>query len=230
MTAMSFPVEQDAMTKMVVGGDPSTHIQRAKLDEVTRRINQVSRKAALDLAYAVGEVVIKELYGGDLAAWGRQGTRSPSYRQLVARNDLVLSPTALCRAVGIYALCERNGGRDSWPRLSASHFQEVLAVDPKQQTRLLGVADSERWTVARLRVEIAKQRPRKKRSRRHSLINSIRDLRTFFVERQQSLFDMRGVSRLDARSASEVIETLGIVRRELQRLEALLAATNRSPQ
>jgi hypothetical protein len=225
--AAPFPAEQNTMTKLVVV-DNSTLLQRAKLDEITMRINQASRKAAFDLVYAVGAIIIKELYGGDLSAWGRQGTRAPSYQQLAARNDLVLSPSALCRAVGIYALCERNGGRGSWPHLAASHFQEVLALDPKQQARLLGIAESEGWTVSRLRTEISKQRPTRNRGRRHSLMTSVRDLRTFFVDRQESLFDTKGIRRLDARNVAEVMETLGIVRQELERLEKLLAATPRN--
>jgi hypothetical protein len=218
---------QAALTKFDVSDGSST--VRATIDEIARRINEVARGAALDFAYAVGEVVIKELYRGDVALWGREGTRSPSYQRLASRSDLVLSPSALCRAVGVYALCERHGGRDSWPHLSVSHLQEVLALEPPQQERLLGIANSERWTVSRLRSESSKQRPQKRPGRPRSLIKTVRDLKTFFAQRRDSLFDPRGVSRLNGSSAAELREILSVLRRDLDQLEKLLPAAAGHP-
>ena len=197
-------------------------LDRAKLDEVTRRINEASRRATFDLALEVGEIIVRELYEGNLALWGQHGTRCMSYKELAARSDLLMSPSALCRAVGIFALCERHGGRARWPNLSLSHLQEVLALEPAQQQLFLGAAQTERWTVSRLRAEIAKQRPRDRRGRRRSLAKTVRELKVFLSDRRSCLFDARGFSRLDDVTARELGQAIGLLRDDLERLEKLL--------
>jgi hypothetical protein len=200
-------------------------IERSKLDDLARRINDASRNAALDLAYAVGGLVIRELYDGSLAMWGRQGTRRRSYQDLAARGDLLLSPTALCRAVGVYVLCERHGGKKSWPSLSVSHLQEVLTLESPAQERLLGMAEVERWSVSRLRSEIAKQRPKPTRGRPRSTKKSVRDLLAFIAARRESLSEPKNLDRLDARTVDELRRTLALLQQDLERLEQALAKT-----
>jgi hypothetical protein len=134
------------------------------MHDLASRINEICRTATLDLAYRVGELVIAELYEGNLDGWAREGTRSVSYRKLAQRPDLLMSPSALCRAVAVYSLCERMGGRATWRHLTASHLQEVIPLPSQQQERLLKVAEAERWPVARLRAEVSKRRPTRRRT------------------------------------------------------------------
>ena len=193
-----------------------------KLDDIARRINEAARGAARDLAYAVGELVIRELYQGSLAEWSRHGTRHNSYRLLAARSDLLLSPSALCRAVGVYALCERFGGRASWPSLSVSHLQEVLALHLPEQERLLGVAEVERWTVSRLRAEIAKKRSKQNRGRPPSLAKTVRELKTYVTCRADRLRHPKSLNRIDVKTAYELREIVAALRVELESLEGAL--------
>jgi hypothetical protein len=136
----------------------TTTREQARLDDLTRRINALYRKATLDVACAIGKLIVDELYDGKVDVWCRDGTRRSSYRRLAARGDLLLSPSALCRAVAVHALCERLGGPTVWRHLTASHMQEVLALEGGQQERLLRAADTGHWTVSRLRAEVVKQR------------------------------------------------------------------------
>jgi hypothetical protein len=205
---------------LVPAGDE--RLDRDKLDDLARRINEASRGAALDLAYAVGRLIIQELYEDSLTAWSRHGTRRRSYQRLAARNDLLLSPSALCRAVGVYALCERHGGRASWPNLSVSHLQEVLALQSPDQERLLGVAEIERWTVSRLRAEIAKQRPKDRRGRPRSIAKTVRDLNSYISQRRESLYDQKNLDRLDEKTAEQLRQTVAALRVDLERLETAL--------
>jgi len=198
-----------------------SQIEQAKLDEITDRLNALMQGAALDLAYAVGQLIIRELYGGSLVTWSEQGTRRPSYRQLCARTDLLLSPTALCRAVGVYALCERHGGRMSWPHLSISHLHEVLALQPSEQDRLLQLAEADRWTVARLRSEI-RDRRRKKRKGRPSILKTARAVQAFVKAGAEVLYDPKKVSRLDQETLDELSRTIAILRRELDLMSQAL--------
>jgi hypothetical protein len=190
------------------------------LDDLARRINSLARGAALDFAYAVGELVIRELYGGSIAVWGEVGTRRSSYRRLAARSDLFLSPSALCRAVGVYALCERHGGKTAWPRLSVSHLQEVLMLEPPEQVRLLKTADAERWTVARLRSEIGKQGQRPRRQR--NILKTVRELHAFIEERAGLLYESSTVGQLDGSDLNALSQAVALLRNELERLDRAL--------
>jgi hypothetical protein len=129
-----------------------------ELDCLIDKLNEVCRTASLGLALKVGELIIKTLYNGDMESWERPGTSHVSYRALAAREDLLLSASALCRAVSIYALVERLGGSGRWRYITASHFQEVLALPKPEQERFLILADSEHWAVSHLR-EAIKARP-----------------------------------------------------------------------
>src|SRR2546423_10983013 len=115
---------QPSTTSMIVPREGA--VTQEKLDDLTRRINAIYRRGTLDVVCAVGELVIHELYEGNVETWGRDGTRRTSYRKLSSRGDLLLSPSALCRAVAVYILCKRLGGRANWRNLTASHLQEVL--------------------------------------------------------------------------------------------------------
>jgi hypothetical protein len=134
------------------------------LEGLAQRINDVCRSATLDLVFRVGELVIEELFERSIQLWERSGVRAGSYRALAARGDLMLSASALCRAVGVYALVERLGGRARWSHLTASHFQEALSLEGESQDALLQVAEEQHWPVARLRAEARlHRRPRDNR-------------------------------------------------------------------
>jgi len=122
-------------------------------DTLVTRLNEICRTATFGLAYQVGELIVRELFDGDILLWQREGTRRPSYRELAKHGELMLSPSALCRAVSVYALSARLGGCDQWRHLSVSHLQEVLPLPECEQKKLLESAEKQGWSVARLRAE-----------------------------------------------------------------------------
>jgi hypothetical protein len=203
----------------------STLVTQEKLDDLTRRINAIYRRGTLEVVCAVGELVILELYEGSPETWGRDGTRRASYRKLASRGDLLLSPSALCRAVAVYVLCKRLGERASWRHLTASHLQEVLALEPSQQERLLRAADVERWSVSRLRGEVSKQRPLTPRSRQRRVVQAVRDLSAFLAKRRDILADAEALQRLDGETARELRDTVQQLSEQLSALERLCSQT-----
>lgn len=194
-------------------------VDQSRINLLASEINKICRTATLDLAYRVGELVIGELYGGSTDRWARQGTRSISYRKLAHRADLLMSPSALCRAVAVYTLCEKIGGRAAWQHLTASHLQEVLPLPPAQQERLLKVAEAERWPVARLRAEVSKRRPSRRRSGRSRLKKVMSLLKACQrAVNDEILFDVeRG-------AADELAELLTDVQRRIGAIQSALAA------
>jgi hypothetical protein len=124
------------------------------LDGIAQRLNDICRSATFDLTFRIGQLIIQELFVGCPLLWEKHGIRSSSYRALAARGDLMLSASALCRAVGIYVLVERLGGRERWRYLSTSHFQEVLSLDVASSAKVLTSAEENRWPVSRVRSEV----------------------------------------------------------------------------
>ena len=200
-------------------------VDQDKIDNLAGRINAMYREATLDVTYSIGELVIKELYEGELTLWGRQGTRRASYRRLAVRGDLLLSPSALCRAVAIFVLCQRTGGRGSWRHLTASHLQEVLALEAPQQENLLHAAEAEHWTVSRLRAEVQKRRPNASRSKRPPIMRALAKLRALLDDNQGILTDADSFRQLNEDAARECRATLAEVSSQLDALSRLLRET-----
>ncbi len=192
-------------------------VDPSRIGDVASRINDICRTATLDLAFRVGEIVIRELYDGSFDTWTQEGTRRPSYRKLAQRGDLLMSPSALCRAVAVYSLCERLGGRASWRHLTASHLQEVLSLPAAQQERLLNVAEAERWPVARLRAEVSKRRPTRRRTSRLRPARLVERLKEFL-----GMVDLEVLDGLEASASEELSEVVGDVQRCLAEIESAL--------
>jgi hypothetical protein len=197
-------------------------IEPGRIHDLASKINDICRSATLDLAYRVGELVIAEIYQGNVDSWAREGTRNVSYRKLSQRADLLMSPSALCRAVAVYSLCERIGGRTTWRHLTASHLQEVLPLPSGQQERLLHAAEAERWPVARLREEVSKRRPARRRPRRPRLPKVMALLEAF-----RELVDDEVVAglRADPEAPRALQELVADVQRSLERIEKALHGT-----
>jgi hypothetical protein len=206
-------------------GRPLAPVDQARIDNLAGRINAMYREATLDVTFSIGELVIKELYDGELTLWGRQGTRRASYRRLAARGDLLLSPSALCRAVAIYVLCQRSGGKGSWRHLTASHLQEVLALEAAQQQNLLHAAEAEHWTVSRLRAEVQKRRPHASRSKRPPIVRTLDKLRSLLDDNRAVLTDADSLRNLNDEAAKECRATLAALSSQLDALSRLLGGT-----
>jgi hypothetical protein len=196
-----------------------TLVTQEKVADLARRINAIYRRGTLEVVCAVGEMVILELYDGSTEAWSREGTRRASYRKLASRGDLLLSPSALCRAVAVYSLCERLGGRSSWRHLTASHIQEVLALEPPLQESILREADSQRWTVSRVRGEVTKQRPQTRHGRQRRLANVVKDLSAFLARHHDVLTNDEALRELGVEATGELREAVGQLSSQLSALQ-----------
>lgn len=130
-----------------------------------------------------------------------------------------MSASALCRAMGVYVLVEQLGGCARWRYLTASHFQEVLPLNDDSQLTLLNRAESERWSVARLRTEAASYKSTANIARRRGLLRSLSRVESNLNKQRAALVDV------DVRAVVGTTEALRdkiqAIRRELNELEAL---------
>lgn len=125
-------------------------VDRRDLDAVVAELRQLTQVATLDLALAVGRVVIDRFYDGSTSAWRLRGRRCTSFRKLAARPDLPMSASALYRSVAIYELWERVGGVAVWKHVGACHARAVLGLPSADQEVLLRRAERETMTVRQL--------------------------------------------------------------------------------
>lgn len=198
----------------------------AGADDLTRlanRINAICRNATMELAFKVGELVIEALYDSDIEGWLEDRGRTASFRSLASRGDLLMSPSALCRAVGVYVVAKRLDGFRRWRHLSSSHLQEILPLPPAEQNRILERAESEEWTVARLREEVRLASPARGHGASQTrLVSSLRQVHQR-LRQHNTAFPMTTSPRRGGVTQSEsLLHTIALIRDELDRLETLL--------
>jgi hypothetical protein len=191
------------------------------VDALATRLNDICRSATLDLAFRIGELIVKELFSNSTEVWERERRRHRSYRALAARGDLMLSASALCRAVKVYALVDQLGGRDRWVHLSASHFQEVLSLPPDSRDRLLHEAELKSWSVTRLRAEVARCRPLSTGEPSDEYTRNLRRVSTQLGKYRERVCAV-GVEHIPEPSLQGVREALRVISSELRELEALI--------
>jgi hypothetical protein len=136
-----------------VGADPE------ELNQIVLQIGRLVIMAGLEAALRVGALIVHHFYGGNAEGWRERGPKTVSFRQLAEHPGLPMSPGALYRCVAIFELCDRLGAPSRWRNLGASHFRVVLGLDAQTQERLLGMANSERWSVRALQAEVTKRKP-----------------------------------------------------------------------
>jgi hypothetical protein len=127
------------------------------LRDLATRIVEAVRLATLDLTLEIGKMIVHDLYQDDLANWRSRGVKDASFGKLAEIVEPHVSRATLQRAVAIFDLTQRLGV-SSWKNLGSSHLRAVLGLPDQDQKRLLGHADRNNWTVARLEEEAHKAR------------------------------------------------------------------------
>ncbi len=171
--------------------------------------------ATLELALALGRVVIVHLYGGDRAAWRARGPKDRSFRKLARRLDAAevpgLSAAVLHRAVAIWDLEERIGVMDR-PHLTASHARAVIGLPEGEQERLLKASEERVWTVQRLEREVVTVRRQSAGNRGRpplpAFVKSAHKLERMLADETDSFGDLDQVDELDEEETVRVARTL----------------------
>jgi hypothetical protein len=205
--------------------------QSARIDKAVVAINALVNREALALALGVGEVVIDEFFGGDLATWRAVGTKELTFRALAARSDLEMTPTRLYYSVGIFELSQELGGLEQFaPPLTYSHLRLVLGKPADEQRRLLTAAKSEGWTVARLAQEVDAATGK---ADRQPQLRAMTEVRRAFRQLGEILDDSEGLvadlgrAGIDPEATGPLAGALDQLRAQLQQLNEHLPAKAR---
>lgn len=200
----------------------------ARVDAAARKINALSRAAALEFAFEIGRTVIETLYEGQLGEWRNRGRKEAGLRELAAHPSLCISASTLYRSLAIYELCTRLGRR-SLHNLGVSHLRAILSASPTDQALLVARAEEEAWSVARLEREVADRaqvnRNRGGRPRSPEYIKSIR--RMGQLTDPEALEGLDDVDSLEFEEAQELLSVVGKVRERISLIERELVRSSR---
>lgn len=225
-----------------MANDDSTRIQRRQLlppavadsviDGVVRTINELARESALAFTLAAGQAILRDVYGGDHAAWRARGEHDASFRKLAARcrdrdtglGDLHVSASTLYRCVTIAEMWARL--ELSAPgRLGVTQLRAVVGLPEVHQRRLLAAAASGELDGAALEAEAARLRaragPRRGRRPLPAVVRRVREL-----ERAASPADVEAelgeLESLDEAAAAALVASLDRVQRACDELRGRL--------
>ena len=182
------------------------------IDEAVAEINAIYSSTQLELALAIGEVVVKKFYGNDFkAVRDKNPNKHTSFRKLAARadkdGDLKVNKTALWRSVALYELCTRLeldvSGRK---QLTMTHLRAVLPLPYKEQKRLVAYALEKDWNSTRMEqaADRAKKKHRKGKGGRKPLPGFVKVIhKVEKLAKSEQLFEDLDDERLEELEAEE---------------------------
>lgn len=124
-------------------------------DQVVAELKEIERRTGIERTLAIGELVLKQFFAGDPAAWrDRRRNKNNSIRRLAERQDCPFCRSALNEAVGVYVAVVELPCVRTFGHICASHVASVLVLPAPERQRMLERAEQERWSVRDLRQKV----------------------------------------------------------------------------
>jgi hypothetical protein len=187
-------------------------------------LRDVWRRSAVATLVAVGDVIIRHCYGGDVEAWRQRGKNAP-LRELENHPRLPFPRKTVYLALHFHDLNLRVAGSPFLFDLGVGHVRTVLGLPPPEQERLLRCAHSENWTIAELTKHAASARDRAgRKSGRPPAPEGARTLRQ--LRRRLDEVESMLVQMIDAGTCGKkeiavaLLDTVGHFRNEMDRAAA----------
>lgn len=221
-----------AMSDIVPASSKSARVRvgaEHRIGRATARINTLVGGTSLQLALAVGAIVIEELYDGDLSHWRDRGPKEHNLRQLANDPNLGISASALFRAISIYELRVRMRNHPMWDSLTACHIRAVLGLPEPEQRRLLGLATQNGWSTQAIEEAAGKSRTKHKssrggRPRKPRFARSIEYAERAFSDEDTVFGDLDALHSMTNEQRCELERRLSFVRKRCDELASLLNA------
>jgi len=201
------------------------------VERVVMQVNAIYQAANLRVALAIGELVIRSFYDGDVSRWRNRGRRkSGALRRLAKHPKLPMSAGTLYRNIAMYEICERLGVW-SWKHVCASHFRSVLPLAREEQARLLMAAEENAWSPRQFDHEVtavrALEAPRPSRGgrpRASVLAKVMRSIQSV-IDSTASALNSEDVGQTSADEVRAAVQALGSAKLNCERLRSRLART-----
>lgn len=192
------------------------------LDDIVDRLQGLCSERTLDLALAIGELLVHELYR-DIGHLRAVGARHAAYRSLLQHPRLTVSSTTLWRSMRVYELCERLPWLKAARCVTISHMYAVLGTETDVQQKLLANANQQGWTAEEVARRAKLEKRTSRRGRRGALPikraqRCLEILRTSLEEQLHS----DGGGELTLSDKTELEHALHAMRELFAQVEALL--------
>ncbi|HTQ03515.1 MAG TPA: hypothetical protein VMI54_06645 [Polyangiaceae bacterium] len=198
------------------GGTEPTSNTAERLGSLVAELQALNRRRGFDRTLAVGELILREFFGGDPAAWRDQSRKkAQSLRRLAARTDCPFRKSTLNEAVCVHvALLEQPNLRRS-ELITASHIASVLRLAAPERERLLEQAEKERWSVRQLRSHVRAHASAQGAETRLSWLDSgmraVLLLQRSLADAQAIVGQLGAIGPLSVRSRAELKELSNVV-------------------
>jgi len=131
----------------------------AELDSTNARLHECARLGDLQAFAAEGEIILRDIFGGDVAAWeSRSPAKMQSIRRLAKRPGAPYQKDALSKRVGVHVAMQKLAFVWRSPTITASHVVEVLRIPHDERVGMLELVVAEGWSVKRLHAEVVQGR------------------------------------------------------------------------
>ncbi len=230
---LPMPMIANTMEEMVLvtSRTRGQHDVDARVVRAAARIRELIGGTSLQLALAVGSIVVEELYGGDLGRWRERGPKEHTLRQLAADPRLGISASALYRAIAIYEIRAKTRENPMWDKLTLCQIRPVLGLPESEQARLLGMAAKHGWTTRAIEDAAAESRVQHKssrggRPRKPGFARSIEHAERALSEEDVVFGDLDALHSMSPEQRVEIERRLSFVRQRCEELASLLAASS----
>ena len=210
-------------------GDTLCTLRDRKILATVTKIRALSNGSSLELAQAIGAVVVEEVYAGNLERWRVRRAKDTSLRRLARHPMLPVSAATLYRAIAIYELSVHVGGLQRWPGLGPAEVRAVLGLPREAQISLLDEAAACGLSARELREKAATVTRGKQRGGRPATNHIVKCLRTIGrTVRRNSLWidDRERIEALDEGSRNYIREELADIRHQLEVLARCFASAS----
>lgn len=129
------------------------------LDRVVAELWELERRGGIQRTLAIGELILKQFFGGNTAAWrNRRKNKNNSIRRLANREDCPFSRSALNEAVAGYVASLVLPCVQTFGHIGASHITAVMTLPEEDRQRMLDRAERKRMSVRELKREVVDAR------------------------------------------------------------------------
>lgn len=184
------------------------------LDPIVRKVNEIYVTRGLQTALQIGELLIEQIFDGDLSACRDRGRSHPSFRRLAEREDLRPSASFLWTSCAVVEQVAQLPAEVALS-LPLSHHRLLLPVrDVEQKVELAVQATKaelsrrEFATQVTAAIEREPRRSRGGRPRLPAMIKGLRRLRDAVVMLRSEAIDAAAIDRATADSARDVLADL----------------------
>lgn len=177
------------------------------LNAVVDKIVEFYKDFEVRGTYELGELVVKELFDGDVDLLHQRGPKSKALSHLLQHQRLPCSPATLSRAVGVYELLTRFPQFKNHKQLALGHLYAVLPLPQEKQEHLLEQAINKKWSAEHLVEEVAKHKVLSGEKRgRHALPAGVKAFGAVerLFDKETALRDLSFVEELETEDATRM--------------------------